>query len=294
MRFSAAKPGTMPAANAASTPKNGGIMRMETVEFSAPVFEDHPPGWQRPTDIVEGFNLAWALELKERMRVSPFAPFAEGVRDLLPDAYKFDTLGRLMHLWPGATGSDFGESPLIRLTTLCGTWQLFDLMNQAWRIAPFDYARYAEVLAFVTGGSERPSLYKDLSANLSKCLLAVRLRREFTQQDELDLSEEWFLTGDQEHTFKDSRGNDSLLFHFNNFQSIPLGLFEHEFVETVWATARVTVDRLGPDRVIMLHKDRLDSLLDLLERGAQKAKTAQHQMSPRQFRFLFDFWPGWA
>lgn len=96
----------------------GSCMRMAEVDFSSPVFTDHPPGWQTPSDLVAGFTLAWALELKERMRLSPYAPFAEGVRDRLPADYRFDTLGRLMQLWPGASGADFGRHPLARLTTL--------------------------------------------------------------------------------------------------------------------------------------------------------------------------------
>lgn len=267
-------------------------MRMAEVDFSLPVFTDHPPGWQTPSDLVAGFTLAWALELKERLRLSPFAPFGEGVRDQLPAEYRFDTLGRLIQLWPGASGADFGRSPVIRLTTLCGAWQLFDLMNQSWRIEPHDFAQFGNVLAFVTGGIERPSLYRDLSANLSKCLLAVRVRRAFSEEDELDLTEEWFLTGNHDLTFEDDRGNDSLLFHFTGMNQVPLGLFNHEFAETVWSTARVTVEQIGPDRVIALHSNRIDSLLDLLARGGEKATKAQQEMSWIQFR-SFDIWPGW-
>ncbi|MCR2763834.1 hypothetical protein NQ152_09975 [Microbacterium sp. zg.B48] len=198
-----------------------------------------------------------------------------------------------MQSWPGASGADFGFRPLARLTTICGAWQLFDLMNKAWKIEPNDFTQFTNLLAFVTGGPERPSLYQDLSANLSKCLLAVRVRRAYSQEDELDLSEQWFLTGSEELTFEDARGNDSLLFHFDAMTQVPLGIFNHEFVETVWSTARVTVDQLGPDRVIALHSNRLDSLSDLLQRGGEKATRAQDELSFGQFRY-FDFWPGWA
>lgn len=268
-------------------------MRMAEVDFASPVFADHPPGWQTPSDLVAGFTLAWALELKERMRLSPFAPFTEGVLDRLPAEYRFDTLGRLIQLWPGASGADFGRHPIARLTTLCGAWQLFELMNRTWRIQPNDFTQFSNVLAFVTGGRERPSLYRDLSANLSKCLMAVRVRRACSQEDELDLSEEWFLTGNDELTFQDARGTDSLLFHFTGMVEVPIGLFAHEFVETVWSTARVTVDQLGPDGVIALHGNRLDSLSDLLKRGGEKATKAEQEMSPIQFR-SFNYWPGWA
>ena len=267
-------------------------MRMADVDFDTPLFTDHPPGWQTPSDIVSGFNLAWALELKERMRISSSQPHAEGVRQLLPAKYRFDTLGRLITLNPLASIGQFGRNPLIRLSSLCGAWQLFDLMNQTWRIKPGDFQQLSDLLAFVTGGRERPSLYRDLSANISKCLLAVRVRRAYSEQDELDLAEEWFLTGDEDLTFTDNRGSGSLLFHFSKMHQVPLPLFSHEFVETVWATARVTVDRLGPDRVIAMHSDRIDSLMDLLERGAEKATKAQQEMPWQSFQW-FDYWPGW-
>jgi len=225
--------------------------------------------------------------------MSPHAPFADDVRNRLPVQYRFDTLGKLIELHPGASGQAFGRSPVIRLTTLCGAWQLFDLMKPSWRIQPNDFGQFSNVLAFVTGGRERPSLYQDLSANLSKCLLAVRVRRAFSQEDELDLTEEWFVTGNDELTFEDARGNDSLLFHFGAMNTVPLALFAHEFVETVWSTARVTVDRLGPDRVIALHRDRLESLTDLLVRGGEKALKAQQELTPMQFRW-FNHWPGWS
>ena len=46
-------------------------------------------------------------------------------------------------------------------------------------------------------------------------------------------------------------------------------------------------------RVIALHSNRIESLLDLLGRGGEKATKAEQEMSPIQFRW-FDYWPGWA
>lgn len=62
------------------------------------------------------------------------------------------------------------------VTALCGAWRLFDLLHQDWRLQPRDFGQLAEVMAFVTGGRDRPSLYRDLPANLAKCLLAIRAR----------------------------------------------------------------------------------------------------------------------
>ena len=141
-------------------------MRTWDVDFSTPIFLDHPPGWQSPSDVFANFTLAWALELRERMRLSPYSPFAQGVRDQLPIEYRFDTLGEFIT-------SNAPTSALGRLTTLCGAWQLFDLMNRSWQIREDDFSQYSDLLAFVTGGSDRPSLFGDLSGNLSRCLLAV-------------------------------------------------------------------------------------------------------------------------
>ncbi|WP_404444455.1 hypothetical protein LG315_11920 [Microbacterium marinum] len=268
-------------------------MRANEVDFTTPVFGDHPIGWQSPSDLVEGFTLAWALELTERQRISPYAPFGDGVRERLSPMYRFDTLGRLITLRVNASGASFRAHPIVRLTTLCGAWQLFDLLNAKWQMQPYDVAQFADVLSYVTGGQDRPSLFEDLSANPSKCLLAIRARRTFGSTDELDLSEEWFITGDEDLTFRDARGNDALLFHFTGMNQIPLALFSPEFVETVWATARVTVDQLGPDRVIRMFEGRIASLTDLLARGGAKAAEAQRDMSPLQFQ-AFNYWPGWA
>lgn len=268
-------------------------MRMSEVNFRSPVFTDHPEGWQSPSDLVAGFTLAWALELKERMRLSPQNPGAYDLLHRLPARYRYDTLRRLIDLGPGATGAYFGQSPVVRLTTICGAWELFDLMNENWRIRPQDIAHGTSVMAYVTGGTERPSLYQGESADISKCLLAVRVRREFMGVDELDLAEQWFFTGDQELTFPNNFGHDCLLFHFSAINTVDLPLLAHEFVAAIWSTARVTVRELGPDRVIARHRDRVDSLSDLLERGGQRAEQAERELSPIQFRY-FNNWPGWA
>jgi hypothetical protein len=267
-------------------------MKMNDVDLDAPTFPDHPAGWRSPSDVAAGFTLAWALELKERIRISPFDPFANGVRDRLPVQFRFDTLGKLIQQSPGSSGATIGRMPVVRLTTLCGAWKLFELLNEGWAIRPGDFGQFSQVLSFVTGGRDRRSLYGDLEANLSKCLLATRVRREFSQQHHLDQAEEWFVTGEAELTHRDSRGVDSLMFQVGP-NEVPLGLYPHEFTDAVWSTARVLVGYLGPDRVIAQHAGRVESLSDLLVRGGEKAIAMEPQMPPLQFRY-FDYWPGWS
>lgn len=99
------------------------------------------------------------------------------------------------------------------------------------------------------------------------------------------------MTGDEDLSFEDQRGNTSLLFHFANLTQIPLAVFPHSFVETIWSTARLTVRELDPERVIAANSDRIDSLMDVLERGAAKAAEAEREMHPLNFGI---YWPGWG
>lgn len=266
---------------------------MSEVDFSSPIFLGHPIGWQSPADLVAGFTLAWALELRERLWLSPHDPEAPGVTNRLSARYRFDTLGRLIMLGPGANGWHFGSFPVVRLTTLCGAWQLFDLMNESWQLRPHDHYQFGDVLSYVTGGLDRPSLFGERIADISKCLLAVRARRVMHATDELDPAEQWFVTGDKDLTFRDERGHDELLFHFHNLGVVPVELYTDQFVNAIWSTAQVTVDRLGPDRVIARHSDRIEFLTDLLERGGEKARQAEQTLNPMQFHF-FNYWPGWV
>lgn len=82
------------------------------------------------------------------------------------------------------------RSELVRLTALAGTWALFDVLNRNWRVEAGNYDQFVELLAFVTGDGSRPSLYRDLKADISKCLLAIRVRRSHQATLELDLSEQ--------------------------------------------------------------------------------------------------------
>ncbi len=267
-------------------------MQMSEVDLLSPQFADHPPGWQSAADIFEAFTLAWALELKERNRRSPGNPMAPGLVETLPVMYGHDTLGHLITLSPGSDAASFARAPVARLTVLRAAWSLFDHLNGRWQLQPQDFSKMASAMAYVTGGSDRQSAYGSKSATYGKCLLAVRVRRAFQQESELDLTEEWFVTGDQELTFTDARGNDSLLFHFGP-QPIPIGIFAHEFVDSVWSTAQVLVDELGADWVISRYRHRLDELLDILTRGGEEAERARRWMSPAEFRYR-NGWPGWA
>ncbi|WP_417512501.1 hypothetical protein [Microbacterium sp.] len=268
-------------------------MQMTEVALEDPVFSSHPLGWRSPAEVASGFALAWALELVERQRLAPGSPESDWAHELLPPRFRYDTLGQLIRLPVSANASTYRRNSIVRLTALAGTWNLFDILNRSWRIEANNSRQFGDLLAYVTGNTDRPSLFGGLSADISKCLLAIRVRRGFQGLEELDLAEQWFVTGDEDLTFQDHRDNTALLFHFTATTPIPLALFSHTFTQTIWSSARLTVKQLGPERVIAENKDRVDLLLDLLQRGAANAERARREMS-RPGWLEFNHWPGWG
>jgi len=153
------------------------------------------------------------------------------------------------------------------------------------------------LLEYVTGGTERPSVYNDLSASYAKCLLAVRLRRRMyplhEESQELDLSEKWFLTGDDELTYP-HQGYRALQFHFSRYGGPgPIIVTPKQFVESIWANARVVVELLGAPAVLATHADKVEKVRDLLERGGARA-AAGAGLPPSQQTWLTNGWPGWT
>lgn len=265
-------------------------MQMHEVDLSFPVFESHPPGWRSPAELASGFALAWALEMVERERLAPPGKAAEFPGKYLPDRFQWDSLGQLVKLDSPARAIDFKHAPHVRLTALAGTWNLFDILNRRWQIREGDMMQFSELLAYVTADTTRLSLYGRLEASISKCLLAVRLRRAYQGQQSLDLSEQWFITGDEDLTVPDWSGAPQLLFRFGG--EVPLTILAQDVVTTIWATARLTVDRLGPRRVIYDNQDRVEALLDILDRGAARAVQARQEMTQLEW-MGFNYWPGW-
>lgn len=267
-------------------------MSITGVRFDEKLFVDHPDGWQSPNDLAEGFLLAWALEMQQRQQIDPVAPFANHVRAALPPAFRYDTLGELVRLPTGSgTRPAVSTTALARLTLLCVAWRLFDEMNNEWMLRSGDFVQYGDALSFATGGTDRHSLFGDLDADLAKCLLSDRIQRAYRGTDDLTQAERWFVTGDPHLLTPDSPGYDIVPFNVGG-SYVPIILTGESFASSIWAAARVLVERSTPATVVARYAHRRSDLLDVLERGAVLAQ--RRQLLPPAQAWNFDSWPGWA
>jgi hypothetical protein len=63
------------------------------------------------------------------------------------------------------------------------------------------------------------------------------------------------------------------------------------FVQSVWAAARVLVEKNSPDYYISTFGRQIPTLLDVLERGAVLAE--KRKLLPPVQAWEFELWPGW-
>lgn len=262
-------------------------MEMGEVDFSLPIFRENPEHWRSAKELADGFLLAWALEVRERRHVDPGNPFGRHVLSLLPPAFRYDTLGQLVRTPAGLSAGAQGLTMPGRLTTLSIVWRLFDQLNGQWQLRAGDYGQLADAMALVTAGPERRSLFRDLSADMAKCLLADRVQRAYDANDNLTQGEEWFAKGDRQFLIE---GQAIPFVIAGNL--IPIYLVDDSFVQSVWAAARVLVELNSPEHYISTLGHQIPTLLDVLERGAVLAE--QRKLLPPVQAWGFDPWPGWA
>lgn len=266
-------------------------MRIDDVDFESQLFPGHPAGWRSPADLAEGFLVAWSLEVRERRRIAPYDPFASHVFAQLPPAFRFDTLGELVRVKPGTPASAVGRNRRALLTTLLLAWRVFDDLDSNFRLRQGDQALYANLLSFVTGGTERESLFRDLSADWAKCLLADRLQRAYEGTEALTSGEEWFATGDVELVGYHPRGAEAIPFLIGG-NLVPMIPVDDGFVLSAWAAVRVLVEQNSEEFYLAKYNHRVPMVIDLLERGAKRGEL--RKMLPPAQAWGFDPWPGWT
>jgi hypothetical protein len=259
-------------------------MLTSEVDFTVPVFHENPAGWRSADDLVNGFVLAWSLEERERRRIDPSNPFGQHVRNLLPPEFRNDTLGKLIPM-PSSAREQASTMPG-RLTTLCIVWRLFENLSQQWQLRPGDEYRFSRALAFVTGDTEQPSLFEDLSANLAKCLLSDRFFRAHQTNETLTQSEEWFVTGSSEFLI-----DGEVIPLFVARQPIFLPQFPEDFALSVWSVARILVEIKSPEYYISAFSHQIPTLVDVLKRGAVLAEQRKLLLPIQALNF--ELWPGW-
>lgn len=266
-------------------------MRFDDVNFRVSVFADHPVGWQTPADLAEAYVLAWALEVQARRRVDPGDPFGRHVLGYLPRMFSYDTLGSLVRLTAAECYSSFPSvTERARLTTLCIVWTLFDELNTKWQLTTGDMRRYADMLAFVTGGPERRSLFTSLSADWAKCLLSDRVARTFFGRDELTEGEEWVVTGDWRLSTPNDRGGRTIPFRVGTM-AVPMYVLTDSFVTSTWSAARVLVELRSPEEYIERYGQRRGAVLEILEKGV--AEFEKRTSLPYIEAVNYKPWPGW-
>lgn len=266
-------------------------VRIDEVGFESQLFPEHPAGWRSPADLAEGFLVAWSLEVRERRRIAPYDPFASYVFPQLPPAFRFDTFGELVRVTPGAPASAVGDNQRARLTTLLLVWKLFDDLNSSFRLRQGDRTLYANLLSFVTGGTERDSVFRDLSADWAKCLLSDRVQRAYEGTDVLTSGEEWFATGDVELVGNHPRGPEAIPFLIGG-NLVPMIPVDDGFVLSAWAAVRVLVERNSEEFYLAKYSHRVPMVIDILERGARLGE--QRKLLPPAQAWGFDPWPGWT
>lgn len=266
-------------------------MKADEVDFGSTIFHENPEGWQSPRDLAEGYLVAWALELRERRRLAPSEPFAPYVFAQLPPEFRFDTFGELVRVAPGAPASAVGENTRARLVTLDLAWRLFDDLNYDLRLRQGDREQYAEVLSYVTGGTDRDSLFRDLSADWAKCLVADRVQRAYEGTDILTSGEEWFATGNAHLVGNHPQGSEAIPFLIGGHM-IPMIPLDDGFALSAWAAARVLVERNSEEAYLAHYGHRIPTVLDVLERGAKLGE--QRKTLPPAQAWRFDVWPGWT
>jgi hypothetical protein len=270
--------------------RSGNTVRIDDVDFESQLFPEHPAGWRSPADLAEGFLVAWSLEVRERRRIAPHDPFASYVVAQLPPAFRFDTFGELVRVTPGAPASAVGDNQRARLTTLFLVWRLFDDLNSNFRLRQGDSTLYAKLLSFVTGGTERDSVFRDLSADWAKCLLSDRVQHAYEGTDLLTSGEEWFATGDVELVGNHPGGPEAIPFLIAG-NVVPMIPLDDGFVLSVWAAVRVLVEQNSEEFYLVKYSHRIPIIIDILERGA-KLGELRKSLPPAQ-AWGFDPWPGW-
>lgn len=255
------------------------------------MFEEHPEGWRSPEDLAEGFLLAWSLELVARRQLDPRDPFGPGVTSRLPESLRNDTFGQLVRppVWAQIT-STHASIARARLTTLCIAWLLFDELNNVWHLEPGDFNQYAQALSLATGGTDRRSVFRDLSAEAAKCLLSDRIARTSSGATDLTIGETWFVTGDAK-LLTDQWGHAAIPFVVGGSPISLIG--ENDLFRTsVWSCARVLVDMKSPDFYISKFKHRRSTIETILESGSRRFARAREL--PHHQALGVDIWPGWS
>lgn len=257
-------------------------MRAKEVRFDEVTFADIPLGWQRPSDLIEGFLLVAAMEMEERRRISPAAPFDKSVHPLLADRFRYDPFAGLL-AFGGLTDektsrpiTDGGAGPaeakramargeyLSRLPLLQLVWMYIDVVRE--QVGGMDFMGVLQHLEGVTLGKEGTILF------------VTGLDRQMHRGDELTPTELSFIEGrpismpDYLHRLMGPTSGPSPI--------APSGSLR---VNDIWNVCFRLIENSDASTFIQEFSDRADAVQDILDRGAALGRAGARNL-----------WPGWS
>ena len=270
-----------------------GLRTFGEVDFGAVVIPSAPQGWRTSRDIMENFLLAGALEMQVRNRLFPANPFAPGSMQSLPPAFRYDTLGSLLRhgpymekeLWRPAVSSDPAVNyayfkPMSEAPERIGRLPLLGVVWEFVAIA-LERTRNLRAQGEIGFGHALNTLGQ---ANLGKhglTLFMAAFYREFIGDPKppyLSPIESAFVDGiEQLPGF--ANGGFGAAYGAGNLS--PNGAM---YLDSLWTTIWTILTMRPPEHYTSMLADRRESLMDILERGAQIAEANRTKMC----------WPGWA
>ena len=221
--------------------------------FDTQVHQSFPAGWQTDQDFSEAFLVIAALELQARRQINSYDPFADQVFRQLPDSFRYDPFQSLV-----ASRERIARLPLLDLVWRFADENISDLRSQYSSI-PEAYRMGLSRLNGVVLGPYGASLFQ----------AAFERRLYFGPDSELTPTEDVFSQGDPIYG-ANGRGvlnADGLL-----------------FMESIWPTAFRLIERRSPEYYLDSYAHRVEPVLDILERGAQRGLAGHNK---------WDQWPGW-
>lgn len=250
------------------------------VDLRANIYPEFPAGWNSATDLMEGFLLAAALELRARQQLLPSDPWADEVFSHLPARYRYDPFGQLLSNGP-YSDSDRNQVPVSldptinyllherratsgerigRLPLLAVVWQFTtQVLEEYEHLRRGDRsAGYSEALRRLGGRA---------LGQYGTALFMAAFEREWFAEDSTQLSpaESAFLAAE------DLRVGSGIL--------SPHG---SAYAKSIWLTSFRLIERRSPEYYISLLEHRQGVVDNILDRGANLGIMGATSI-----------WPGW-
>lgn len=251
------------------------------VDLLGNIYPEFPPGWNSATDLMEGFVLAAALEVRARQQMSPQDPWAAGLTERLPNRFRYDTFGSLLRWGPysdddwnrGAVSLDPTVNYLHHERKLNAGERIgrLPLLAVVWQFTAdvFAETQHLRTRNRTAGFYEALNRFDGVSLGRhGTALFMAAFQRAWLADGPSELSgtEKAFLAAEP------LRSGMAVLH--------PLGA---SYSDSIWQTAFRMVERQTPDYYVQRLQRRQGVVLDVLTRGSELAVKGHRSV-----------WPGWS